>query len=66
MEKKELVQEIAKKLNEIKDLYYEVYPEGDYLSLFIGKESISFNNESWEGGEDENYPINYWEGEDEW
>lgn len=66
MEKKELVETIAKKLNEIKNLYYEVYPEGDYLSLFFGKNSISFNNEHWEGGEDENYPINYWEGNEQW
>ena len=65
MEKKELVQEIAKKLNEIKDLYYEVYPEGNYLSLYFRKDVISFNNNHWNGGEDENYPINYWEGEGE-
>lgn len=65
MEKKELVETIAKKLNEIKDLYYEAYPEGNYLSLFFRKNCISFNNEHWEGGGDENYPIGHWEGDEQ-
>lgn len=44
MNRKQLEREIAKKLKEIKKLYYEAYPYGDYLSLTIYRESISFNN----------------------
>ena len=65
MEKKELELAIANKLKEIKDLYYEVYPEGNYMTLFFRDGNISFNNEHWEGGKDENYPIDYWEGKEQ-
>lgn len=44
MNRKQLEREIAKKLKEIKKLYYEAFPEGDYLSLTINRGSISFNN----------------------
>ena len=62
----ELTREIAKRLNDIRELYYSVYPEGDYLSLFFEKDCISFHNGKWESGVDENYPINYWEGDEQW
>ena len=61
MTRNELIKEIAKRVKEIRELYYSVYPEGDYLSLFFEKDYISFNNEKWESGADENYPIHYWE-----
>lgn len=61
----ELSREIAKKLNDIRELYYSVYPEGDYLSLFFKKDCISFHNGKWESGVDENYPIDYWEGDEQ-
>ena len=44
MNREKLEREIAKKLKEIKKLYYEAYPEGDYLTLTIYRGSISFNN----------------------
>ena len=44
MNRKQLEREIAKKLKEIKKLYYEAYPEGDYLSLCIFRDSIEFHN----------------------
>ena len=59
MNKEQLTLEIAERLQEIKDLYLREYPDGDYLSLVIYKDSIGFNNRSWEGGEDEDYPIDY-------
>lgn len=61
MTREELIREIAKRLKDIKELYYSVYPEGDYLSLFFEKDCISFHNGKWEIGVDENYPINYFE-----
>lgn len=65
MTREELTKEIGKRVKDIRELYYSVYPEGDYLSLFFRKNSISFNNEHWEGGEDENYPIDYWKGDEQ-
>lgn len=56
MNRKQLEQEIAKKLKEIKKLYYEAFPEGDYLSLTIYRCSISFNNNHF--GENE---VDYFE-----
>lgn len=65
MKKKELEQEIAKRVKDIRNLYYSVYPEGGYLIMHFEKNITSFNNRHWEGGEDEKYPINYWEDEGE-
>lgn len=65
MNKEELTREIAKRVKDIRNLYYSVYPKGDYLIMHFEKNIVSFNNRHWEGGEDENYPINYWEGEGE-
>ncbi len=65
MTREELTREIAKRVKEIRNLYYSVYPEGDYLIMHFEKNITSFNNRHWEGGEDEDYPINYWEGEGE-
>lgn len=62
MTKKELIKEIAKRVKDIRELYYSVYPEGDYLTLYFQDDSVSFNNENWDGGKDKNYPIDYWEG----
>ena len=63
MTKKELIKEIAKRMKEIRELYYSVYPEGDYLTMYFEKNIVSFNNRQWEGGEDEKYPIDYHENE---
>lgn len=63
MTREELIKEIAKRIKEIRELYYSVYPKGDYLSLFFTKDCISFNNQCWQAQADKNYPINYWERE---
>lgn len=63
MTREELIKEIAKRTKDIKELYYSAYPEGNYLTLYFQDDSVSFNNENWDGGKDKNYPIDYWEGE---
>lgn len=65
MTREELTKEIVKRIKDIRNLYYSVYPEGDYLVMHFEKNITSFNNRHWEGGKDENYPINYWEDEGE-
>ena len=52
-----LTKEIAKRLNEIRELYLKEYPQGDYLVLTIFKNSIGFNNSYWD--EDARLPIEY-------
>lgn len=64
MTREELTREIAKRVKEIRNLYYSVYPEGSYLSMHFEKDLISFNNRKWEGGEDEGYQIDYHETEE--
>ena len=59
MTREELTREIAKRANEIRKLYYSVYPEGDYLIIAFNKDFIDFNNKFYE--EDKDYPINYFE-----
>lgn len=63
MTREELTKEIAKRIKDIRELYYSVYPEGSYLSMHFEKDLISFNNRKWEGGEDEGFPIDYHENE---
>ena len=65
MTRNELIKEIAKRMKEIRELYYSVYPKGNYLSLFFKRDYISFNNnQNWRYEENEDYPIEYWECED--
>ena len=64
MTREELIKEIAKRIKEIRELYYSAYPKGDYLTMYFEKNIVSFNNQQWEGGEDEKYPIDYHENED--
>ena len=35
MTRRELTREIAKRIKDIRDLYYSVYPEGNYLDICI-------------------------------
>lgn len=63
MTREELIKEIVKRMKEIRELYYSVYPEGNYLTMYFEKNIVSFNNLHWEGGEDEKYPIDYHENE---
>ena len=63
MTKEELTREIAKRVKDIRELYYSVYPKGDYLSLFFEKDCISFNNSHWEKRKDADFPIDYHENE---
>lgn len=58
MNRKQLEREIVKKLKEIKKLYYEAYPEGDYLALCFFRNTLSFNNKYFY--EDKEYPIRYY------
>ena len=59
MNSKEMSKFIAEKLKEIRDKYYEEYPEGYYLSLVIDKDLIRFNNAYWD--KDKEYPIDWTE-----
>lgn len=63
MTREELIKEILKRIKDIKELYYSVYPEGNYLTMYFEKNIVSFSNRQWEGGEDEKYPIDYHENE---
>ena len=53
---------IFHKLKEIKDIYLEYNPKGEYLSLSIivekNKSYLSFNNQYYE--EDKKKPIDFW------
>lgn len=59
MNSKEMTKFIAEKLKEIRDKYYEEYPEGYYLNLVIDKDLIRFNNAFWD--KDKEYPIDWME-----
>lgn len=64
MTREELAKEIAKRVKDISELYYKEYPDGDYLIICFRREGIvTFNNQNWKGGKDENYPIDYYETE---
>ena len=52
-----LTKEIAKRLKEIRELYLKEYQQGDYMSLTIWKDCISFYNSRWD--DDINFPICY-------
>ena len=62
MTREELTREIAKRLKDIRKLYYSVYPEGNRLDLTISKGFIDFHNRYYEL--DNNYPIDYFEDEE--
>ena len=64
MTKEELTKEIAKRVKEIKELYYSEYPKGDYMDISFRKEIVSFNNDNWEDGDDKDFPISYYETEE--
>lgn len=59
MNRKECEDVILHKLLEIRDIYKQYHSKGEYLSMCINKDSISFNNERWPGGKDEAMPIHY-------
>ena len=54
---------ILEKLKEIKDIYLEYNPKGEYLSLSIivekNKSYLSFNNQYY--GEDKKKSIDFWD-----
>ena len=60
MTREELQNAIYEKLIEIQKLYSKVYPKGKYLSLVILEDTVMFNNENWNEGADEDYPISMW------
>lgn len=49
---------IADLLLEIKEEYMKAYPDGDYMSLTIWKDSITFNNAYFD--RDSDFPIDYY------
>lgn len=57
MTRKELKFTIASKLEEIRELYYEAYPEGDYLAMNVTRKSMMFNNRYW--NKDKKYKLNW-------
>ena len=61
MTREELIKEIAKRIKDIKELYYSVYPEGNRLDMTIRKDSIDFHNSYYE--EDKNFRVDYYEDE---
>ncbi|MDO4379092.1 MAG: hypothetical protein Q4C64_08220 [Erysipelotrichia bacterium] len=60
IKKLNLMREIADRARELKKVYYDAYPEGDYLTITFFKKSIQFNNSS---EDDKEYHIDYYEGE---
>ena len=62
MNKVECEQQIKEKLLEIKDIYTQYNPKGDYLTLTVFDDSLHFWNKYYdEEGPDAENPINYWE-----
>lgn len=62
MTREELTKEIAKRVKDIRKLYYSVYPEGNRLDMTIRKDSIDFHNSYYE--EDKNFRVDYYEDEE--
>lgn len=62
MEREKCEKLILEKLKEIKDIYLEYNPKGEYLSLSIivkkNKAYLGFNNQHY--GEDKKKPIDFW------
>ncbi len=61
MERKTCERLILEKLEEIKEIYKEYNPNGDYLALSIVGGWISVNNEYYD--KDAEKPINFYKGE---
>lgn len=58
MTNKQLEKQIYKKLVEIKEMYFKAYPNADYLSMAMFKDSIMFNNDR--QGKDKDFPLSFW------
>lgn len=66
MNRAECEKQIAEKLREIGEIHKQYNPDGMYLTLCISRGNLSFSNEHWEGGKDEDHPVDYFEfGDDE-
>lgn len=61
MNKKELEEELVKKLEEIRNMYYEAYPEGNYLTLAIFRDFMHISNSV---DEDKAFPIDIRKADD--
>lgn len=57
MTRQECERKILERLEEIREIYLQYNPGGDYLALFCSKSGLCTNNEWWEGGQDEYTPI---------
>lgn len=49
-------EELIKKLKELRDWYYQNYPNGDYLDINFSKRVLSVNNRYYDA--DEEHKIN--------
>ncbi len=56
MTKKECEKIILGLMGTIREVYKQYNPDGEYLTLSI-KETLSFNNSHWIGGNDEHKPV---------
>lgn len=60
MERRKTVERmIADKLYEVREILLANGYSTNYLAMFISHERINFNNSYWQGGLDEDRPINY-------
>ena len=56
MTKKECEKTILGLMETIREVYKQYNPDGEYLALSI-RETLSFNNRYWIGGDDEHKPV---------
>ena len=63
MDRTECEKLIYEKVEEIREIYRQYNPTGEYLSIQINDDEnenyTQFNNRQWKDGEDENKPIDY-------
>lgn len=56
---KKIEKDILEKIKEIKKIYLDEYPNGEYLTIAIIDGNITFNNEYWD--KDKDFVIDVWE-----
>ena len=61
MDRAECEELLVRKVLEIRRIYKEYNPDGDYLTMHVSNIAISINNSHWIGGKDAGRPINVFE-----
>ena len=61
MDRSECEELLVRKVLEIRRIYKEYNPDGDYLTMHVSNTAISINNSHWIGGKDAGRPINVFE-----